>query len=201
MIVFDVGAHDGSSCLHLAVRDPASTVYGFEPTPRLATLLRQKTLDYPNYVVVNKAVSNYSGKARFNIAGQGDWGCSSLREFNADLEKAWPGRTDFHVTETVEVEVIKLADFIAERKIPRIDYLHVDVQGEDLSVLQGLEDKIALVQAGDVEAAANAGVALYQGQHTIDDVKHFLTGHGFTITNVESNDAFNNELNVYFKRL
>jgi hypothetical protein len=52
MIVFDVSAHDGASCLHVAVQDPGSTVFGFEPTPRMLAQLRAKTLRYPNYVVV-----------------------------------------------------------------------------------------------------------------------------------------------------
>src|SRR5438128_1623763 len=103
MVIFDVGANNGTSCLHLAANNPDVTVFAFEPTPQLVVMLRKRTRHLRNYVVVPKAVSNYSGKSNFNVAGQADWGCSSLRQFNPDLEKAWPGRTDFKTTHVIEV--------------------------------------------------------------------------------------------------
>ncbi len=47
---------------------------------------------------------------------------------------------DFNVTDTIDVDVIKLKDFINDNNIDKIDYLHCDVQGHDLEVLIGLED-------------------------------------------------------------
>ena len=93
-----------------------------------------------------------------------------------------------------------LRDFVIEHRIAEIDYLHVDVQGDDLNVLKGLGDKLPMVKKGDVEAASRREVALYQGQHTLADVERFLGEHGFEIEHVEPNDDLHNEVVVFFKR-
>lgn len=200
MIIFDVGANDGAPFLELAAADPEKIVYAFEPTPQLVARLREQSQHLGNYLVVPKAVSNFSGRTVFNVSGVDDWGCSSLHRFNENLEKSWPGRTDFKVTEVIEVEVITLGDFISEHRIAEIDYLHVDVQGDDLNVLKGLGKKLSIVKKGDVEAASSAEVALYQGQHTLADVRQFLDEQGFEIERVEPNDDLKNEVVVFFKR-
>lgn len=48
---------------------------------------------------------------KFNIAGQADWGCSSLLEFSNGLDKTSPGRTDLKVTDTITVNTIRLDTF------------------------------------------------------------------------------------------
>ena len=71
------------------------------------------------------AISNFIGKTAFHIAGQSDWGCSSLLEFSNNLDITWPGRTDFKVTETIDIEVITLKYFIEnmiQTKIDKINY-------------------------------------------------------------------------------
>lgn len=142
-------------------------------------------------------MSDKAGKSTFNIAGQADWGCSSLLEFSDDLNESWPGRTDFKVTEQIEVEVIRLDDFVAERNIPRIDWLHIDTQGSDLNVLRSLGDKISIVQAGVIEVPQSTKVMLYKGQHTKEETIAFLENNGFTIYKTESQQ---NEDNLFFRR-
>lgn len=198
-IFFDVGANHGTDSIHIAVYDPNSIVYAFEPTPILFDYLTNKTKDMPNYHVIKKAVSNYNGKANFNIAGQSDWGCSSLLNFSEKSKTEWVGRTDFNVTEVIEVDVIRLDDFITENNITNIDYLHVDTQGSGLNVLLGLGDKISIVKNGKIEAATKNDI-LYEGQNLLKDCVDFLDSNNFEITNIWENDAHGNEVNVEFKQ-
>ena len=65
MIIFDVGANNGSSCEHYATNE--NTVYAFEPTPFLLNNFLYKK-NNKNYIVIPKAVSDYDGIAEFNIA-------------------------------------------------------------------------------------------------------------------------------------
>lgn len=192
--IFDVGANDGSSCYHFSVN--GDLVYAFEPTP----FLLQKFLlpkQSSNYIVVPKAVSNFNGKAKFKIAGQHDWGCSSLNSFSENLNQTWIGRTDFVVTEEIDVEVIKLKSFILQEKISCIDFLHVDTQGSDLDVLLGLEEKIIIVNAGVIEAPASEEVKLYQNQYSKEQAEAFLINHGFKIDKLEYQQ---NEFNIFFSK-
>ena len=197
-IFFDVGANFGTSSIHLAKSDPDTLVYAFEPTPELILYLKTQTFNLKNYNVVGKAVSDFDGKATFNVAGNADWGCSSLLEFSDNSKTEWPGRTDFVVTKQIEVDVIRLDNFIIQNNIDVIDYFHCDTQGSDLDVLYGLGDKIIIVKEGVIEAAAKQDI-LYKNQNTLMDCIEFLKMNNFEIISVHSNDPQFNEANIHFK--
>jgi FkbM family methyltransferase len=196
MIVFDVGANNGDSNIHHAQAGHA--VYAFEPTPKLIAEIKEKTKYLPNYILTETAVSNFIGRATFNIAGVCDWGCSSLHEFSDNLSVTWPGRGDFQKTEEIEVQVITLEEFIDEHPwIDKIDYLHIDTQGSDLDVLRGLGHYISIVQAGVCEAS-KPGYELYKGtDNSKDSIIGFLTNNGFEVTHVQ---IWSEEFNIGFKR-
>lgn len=194
--VFDIGANNGDSTLHLGKE--GHTVYAFEPTPEMIVEIKKKTEGLFNYHIIEKAVSNYNGKARFNIAGQGDWGCSSLNEFSNGLDITWPGRTDFKVTDFINVEVTRLDTFIDQNSIKQIDYLHCDAQGSDLLVLEGLGKYIDIVKEGVIEVAANKELSLYKGvDNTLLTAVDFLTKNGFRDLHIT---PWANEYNIHFKR-
>lgn len=207
-IMFDVGANFGTSSLDFIQSNEDYICHSFEPTPMLSqNLIDQAALRgiSDRYIVVEKAVSDFNGVASFNIAGQADWGCSSLLNFSKNLDKTWPGRTDFKVTETINVEVITLETYInsligTTNEIKIIDKFHCDAQGNDLKVLQGMGAYINLIVEGEVEAARDSSVALYENQHTISDVENFLLSNNFIVSNVQSNDCHNNEFNLFFKK-
>jgi FkbM family methyltransferase len=202
-VVLDVGANDGSWGLNIAQQNPGIQVFGFEPTPRMCDIILQKKdeLKLANYELIQHAVSDYEGKVKFNVAGQADWGCSSLLTFAEGLDQTWPGRTDFKVTDTIEVECITLDTFVKDRGVTSIAFLHCDVQGVDLKVMGSLGDNIKLVQRGMLETATSKSVALYKGQHTIEDVVVFLLRNGFEIERMTPNDVHYNEVNVLYKRI
>ncbi len=197
-IFFDVGANLGTSSIHIAISDPDTFVYAFEPTPELILYLKKQTLNLKNYTVVGKAVSDYDSKAVFNVAGQSDWGCSSLLEFSDKSKTEWPGRTDFVVTKQIQVDVIRLDNFIIENNIDVIDYFHCDTQGSDLDVLYGLGEKISIIKEGTIEAAAKQDI-LYKNQNTVMECIEFLKMNNFEVVSVISNDPEFNEANIHFK--
>jgi FkbM family methyltransferase len=178
-------------------------VYVFEPVPEYFNLLCKESINYPNYKVYNKAVSDYIGRSSFNICGTGRSSqCSSLLEFSdkTKLEEHWKGYNNFIYTEKIEVDVTTLKQFIEENNIDHIDYLHCDVQGCDLKVLKSLGEYINIVKEGVVETARNEEVKLYKNQETYSDVEKFLKSNGFEITEVRANNRLETEFNVFFKR-
>lgn len=206
-IVFDVGANDGRSTMDY-LPNKENKVFMFEPTPfLLSKFLYPLQAGHTNLTVIPCAVSNFCGRATFNVAGQQDWGCSSLKTFEEGLERTWPGRQDFKVTEKIEVEVITLSSYIVKHLpyLRQIDYLHVDTQGSDLDVLDGLGHFLSLVKEGSIEVAADSSVALYKGNHTEEQARAFLSRNGFEVTQVIPNDGFlggkGNERNLKFRKL
>lgn len=193
--IFDIGANNGSDSYHYA-NDPSNIVYAFEPTPFLL-----KTYLYPiqkeNYIVVPVAISDFDGEDEFNIAGQSDWGCSSLNEFSDGLSETWPGRTDFHVTEKIKVKVQRMDTFILENNIEEIEYMHCDTQGSDLKVLKSFGIYINRLKSGVVEACKQN--PLYKSiDNTESSIIKFLVSNNFSITNIQSNNGCPNEVNISF---
>jgi FkbM family methyltransferase len=198
-VVFDVGANNGSSSIPLAISNPTHLVFAFEPTPEMIKIIQSQVVSLENYVIVPKAVSDYDGPAEFNVAGNWDWGCSSLLNFSNKSQTEWPGRTDFSVTYKLNVDVIRLDTFIKENLINKIDYLHIDTQGSDLNVLKGLGEYLEIVNEGTMEAATSDDI-LYEGQNKLNDCIKFLLLNRFKVLDVNSNDIFCHEVNIVFKK-
>jgi FkbM family methyltransferase len=198
-IFFDVGANNGNTSVPYAQNDSNIKVYAFEPTPEMIKQIENRTQSINNYFLTKKAVSNYNGKATFKVSEQGDWGCSSLLEFSDKSKTEWCGRPEYKVNYEMQVEVIRLDSFIKEHNIPKIDYLHIDTQGSDLKVLEGLGEYINIVEEGVMEAAAKENI-LYYGQNSQQESIEFLKKNGFEITSIEYNEYYNNEVNIFFKR-
>ena len=201
--IFDVGANDGSHGIGFARKHPDITVYAFEPTPRLVDVIKSRIRDegIRNLVVVPVAVSDIEGTLKFNVAGKGDWGTSSLLEFSDGLELTWPGRKDLVVTEVIDVTAIRLDRFIRENGITSIEYLHCDTQGTDLKVLASLGEYIGIVRRGVIESATSRDVTLYKGQHTLEDVVLFFLQNALEVERIKGSPKNNfNEINVYFRQ-
>lgn len=203
MIIFDVGANTGASTKEYITE--TNIIYAFEPIPQLVEtyLLPLQSI---NYFIIQKAVSDFDGTASFNIAKQDPsltdgslFGCSSLYEFSDNLDQTWPGRQDFEVTQKIDVDVIRMDTFIKEAHIAKIDYLHCDTQGNDLKVLKSFGGYIGFLNSGKIECVKQN--SLYKDvDNDLDSVVDFLKSNGFQINEVQSNDSFDNEVNVIFSR-
>jgi FkbM family methyltransferase len=202
-IHIDVGANDGKFAIHYARFEPKTLVVAFEPVPALVERIKEQTSNLSNFILVGKCVSDYEGRSYLNISPEsqyGDFSCSSLLSFSDKSETEWPGREDFKYIGGVEVDVIRLDKWIEENQIPYISYLKIDTQGNDLNVLRGLGNKISIVQAGNLEAAAKQDI-LYNGQNTKEQSIQFLEENGFRIIDIDNNDIHGNEVNIHFIKL
>lgn len=146
-VVVEVGANDGvyqdKLRPHLLTR-PRWRSYLLEPVPESFRLLRRNVRRIPGAIPVNAAISDSSGVMPFYTVrppGRGEviWeGHSALASFDRDVIAK---HTDFipdiesRIVET-NVPVFTAGAFRAEFGIDRIDLLHIDTEGHDLSVLR-----------------------------------------------------------------
>ena len=204
-VFFDVGANDGHTSIPVAEQHGNTLVYSFEPVPELVNKIRSRAGHLVNYKIIEKAVSDYNGSTKFNVSTQENWGCSSLLDFSPKLKTEWkniPGVYNFEdieYTKQIDVDVITLKSFIEENEIEKIDWLHIDTQGNDLNVLKGMGNTLDIVLGGALEAANKEDI-LYVGQNTKEECIEFLESKGFHITNIEQNDPFGNEVNIFFAK-
>lgn len=194
--VLEVGANKGTDTARW-LRDRDNLVYAFEPTPELCTELWNKFSHDENFFLIPAAVDIENAWKIFNVAGQKDWGCSSLHEFSDDLNVTWPNRSDFKVTKKINVMCTRLDTFIKNYNIGTIDYLWIDAQGNDFNVLKSLGKYIKNVQSGKCEVSYT--VELYKNtDNTINSVKPWLESNGFTVT--VTPDKTGKECDLHFKR-
>jgi FkbM family methyltransferase len=129
MTVLDIGAHHGLYSLAASQSVHArGHVYSFEPSPRERRLLERNLRCNlcRNVSVHGKALGASRGRATlFLVEGVLD-GCNSLRPPSGCSE-----------TRPVEVEVSTLDEFMQENGISVVEFIKMDVEGAELSVLQG----------------------------------------------------------------
>jgi FkbM family methyltransferase len=132
-VVVDVGANIGAFTLFAA--EFASHVYAFEPEPRNYDCLRRNIAlnGFDHVTPIAKAVAGSSGTREFHIAADENTGSHSLHlsEFEEETKS------------TFQVEVVSIADFMAEHSLERIDYLKLDCEGSEWEILENLSRETA----------------------------------------------------------
>lgn len=196
--IIECGANLGIDTQRLHEQNPEANIYCFEPTVELLV-----NILYPKFALNDKikifpfAVDIKNGFSKFNIAGQADWGCSSLYEFNENIDKKWPNRPDFKFTRSYTVPTITLFDFCNIYNINEIDYLWIDTQGNDFNVLKSLKDKINFVKSGRCEASMS--VQLYKNtDNDFQTIAKWLKEKGFNVR-LEP-DGGGQECNIFFSK-
>src|SRR5688572_2474837 len=102
-VAIDCGANVGKITTRLASR-PGVKVYAFEPDPHAFQALKSNTQGLKNVICINKAVSDYNGKAKIYFSNR----------YGEDPEKWSTGTTllvdkpNINKDNFVEVEVIDL---------------------------------------------------------------------------------------------
>lgn len=128
--VIDVGAHIGYfTRLFSEIVGPSGRVFAFEPHPTNFSLLEKNTASCQNVHRENKAVSNTEGSARLYVSA---YTCSHSLVFMEESA----------VQTEIEVEAITLDAFWEQHQRFPVHLIKVDVEGAELSVLEGAENLI-----------------------------------------------------------
>lgn len=187
MNIIEIGANNGS---HTAKFFQKSNLWCFEPNPHYARLLGQMFQNNPNVRILQKAVSDFNGKAYFYISVDG--ASSSLH----NLTEFAKSKTNIRYVDRVLVDVVRMDTFLTDNNINTIDYFHCDAQGEDLKILKSFGNKINIIQKGKVEASLND--ELYSDtSNNINEVIQFLTNSGFDIINQREIDMYKSDIYRY----
>jgi FkbM family methyltransferase len=174
-IWIDVGAHHGETTLGYASHNPALTIYAFEPNLRAAAKLFGLA---PNYVVIPMAVAETDGAAQFHVNSFDQ--ASSLLTMDETARQSWKGDEALNEESVLTVPTIRLDTFLNNMRIPRVDFLKVDTQGNDLSVLRSCGKRLRDIRKITLEVDVSPR-RLYQGSPSKEEVLSFLQGSGFTL--------------------
>jgi FkbM family methyltransferase len=170
MTVLDIGAHHGIYSLLASVKvGPAGRVIAFEPSPRererLARHLRWNSCS--NVTMEEVALGEAKGQEELFLVDGKETGCNSLRPPQNSL-----------ATKKLSVQVMRLDEYLRGKQIDAVDFIKLDVEGAELSVLKG---------AGELFEKRPRPVFLCEAQdvrtepwgYPASEIIHFLARLGF----------------------
>ncbi len=130
MTVLDIGANQGLYTLLAAQRVGArGRVFAFEPSPRERRALRLNIMINfcTNVTVERSAIGDEEGESEFHLVEGIETGCNSLRP---------PVLVDGR-SRPVRVPITRLDRWISKNNVEHVDFIKLDVEGAELSVLNG----------------------------------------------------------------
>jgi FkbM family methyltransferase len=153
-----------------------------EYLPEFAKQIQQS---YPEFNVINTAVSNTNGHIHFNkvINSSGNLGMSSIRLPSESMKTK--NAKHFHIAPEQYIETtakcIRMDTWIEENNINNIDILKIDVEGCTYECLEGFGNKLDIVKIMHIEAEH---VQCWEGQRLYADVAHLLEKHNFKLVDI-----------------
>lgn len=138
-VVFDVGAHVGYYSLLAGLANPASRVFAFEPLPRAVRRFREnlRENEIDNLELIESAVGAEAGEASFYCHSETSIGIPSSSGLSKEFFEL-PYYADDGVSPRMTVRVIRLDDFVEERRIDRVDLVKIDTETTEPDVLSGM---------------------------------------------------------------
>lgn len=129
--VIDIGANAGHFCLYMFSRHPLCRIYAFEPMPFNIRQLEGIKKTHPDFdiQIIPKAVSNSS--EGMTIYTDTIDGYTSMAGIITREEKS----------DQLQVDTVTLGGFIDENHINSIDFLKMDCEGSEYSILYSLPDR------------------------------------------------------------
>jgi FkbM family methyltransferase len=173
-IILEAGAHIGIDTIEMATLWPNSTLYAFEPVPNVYKQLKNNTKNYKNILTYPVALSDKTGERILYISSGESDGSSSLLSPNEHLIE----HPNVIFSEQIKTSVITINDWVIHNGIKRIDFLWLDMQGHELSVLKNATKILNTVSAIYTEVSLKE---MYHGCDLYPTLCQWLEEHDFHV--------------------
>lgn len=173
MTVIDIGAHIGLLSVVMAQKvKNKGRVFSFEPTPSTYALLT-KTIAINGLAEIiqpNKmAVADKKGKTFFYVTNIEAHNSNSLAD----------NKRDYGNEHKIDVDLVSVDEFAAEKGLSKIDFIKIDAEGAEYSVLKGCaatmnKDKPKIILALHPSSIINFG-------NSLGEIWDYLQSFGYTV--------------------
>jgi len=166
-IIIDIGAHLGFFTIKAAKKAFNGNVYAFEPFSLHYRLLEENIIsnNIKNVKFYNQAITDKAGELSFFYTMHGDPGDTSLFKINPE-EKTFEEK----------VKSVALKDFFIQEKVQKCDFLKLDCEGAEYSILMTTDDStLAKIEKIAMEWHR------FQQDHDPKALAEFLKEKGFNL--------------------
>jgi FkbM family methyltransferase len=148
----------------------AGNYYHVEPHEESAAALEKQFQGESNHGVLKVALSGKGGLRVLTMTNSPTG--SSILPFNEELIKANVDPGYLEPRRSIQIETLKTSEALDRNNVGRIDLMKLDVQGAELEIVQGLDDR-RLNDLLCVELEVNFHNA-YIGQGTFSEIQNFM---------------------------
>lgn len=175
-VIVEAGSFNGRDTQRLAQCWPLGIVHAFEPVPEIFKQLEENTKNLLNVDRHRVALSSTTGTAEFNISENPHRPGTTYPAGSLLKPKERLKFSPAHYTKTIQVPTITLDDWAQKNNIQHVDFLWLDMQGNELAVLQAApvilqQIKVIFTEVSFVEA--------YEGCPLYIEVQTWLEDQGF----------------------
>jgi FkbM family methyltransferase len=177
LVLVDVGARGGLRDHWIPAKRHLRLI-GFEPDDReYQNLVREAEAQHGAVTFFDQALHDRRGPVRLRVTRNP--ALTSFFEPNRAFIDAFPEADRFDIVSEVEVQAGPLDDLFDAHHINDVDFLKVDTQGSELSIIRGASRILAGSGVGvEVEAEFTP---LYKGQPLFADVDSALRSLGYSL--------------------
>lgn len=139
-IILEAGAHYAQDTRCMADVWPKGTIHAFEPTPVNLKKVREAAEEYANVIAYSYALDIECGVKLFyqdSDEDRGNQGANSLLLHNLLAKSSNP---------PIQVECITIDKWAHQEGVDRIDFMWLDMEGNELNALKGAGDILSRVK-------------------------------------------------------
>ncbi|MBB4804750.1 FkbM family methyltransferase [Chryseobacterium defluvii] len=133
-VILDIGANVGTFLYQIENRLNPENIYAFEPNKKLYRRLKRL---FPSMRVLPLALSDENATAKFKVPIVNGKATASKSVLHISYKE-----NDEEIYHTEKVKVIKLDDWAALEHFNRLDFIKIDVQGNEMKTLSGARKTI-----------------------------------------------------------
>ena len=147
-VFFDIGAHEGESIILFSKNFNIKKIFSFEPSPiNFKKLSQNKKFIQLRFKDLEINLENFAlgqDKKKLIIKQLTESSSSTINEIDQNSKYFKKKnfflnliKSDFFM-EKIEINQIKLSDYLEDKKISKIDFLKIDTEGYEFNVLLGM---------------------------------------------------------------
>ncbi|MFN3299531.1 MAG: FkbM family methyltransferase [Sediminibacterium sp.] len=193
-IILDIGSCTGEDSIKYSNLFPHAKIIAFEPLGSNIKIMRDhfQKFNKNNIIIENIALSDEEGEADFYLSSGSPIDTISEDSYTTLIPKEWNKSSSLlmpseesskHMPwlkfeKKEKVRTIRLDSYLQKEEINFVDFAHLDVQGAELKVLQGMGSFINKLKVLWIEVE---NIELYKGQPLKNDLHRFLKHNNFQL--------------------